>query len=212
MDDTQAYIHMDCKRGNPVSALGVAGNSPWKNRWFLAHTLKWPSGLVCLATCKKKYTCKKSSSKVSSCWKNPSSLNFSCIHVHNPLKYYKIIIPVVPKTESSVCTLPSSWSSASLCAWCSAASRRRSCSRSSPTWTVSSSSAWTSSWCVSVASGNWRRTWRPSSSSCIAHQQCWSSSPDTRETKQPPSPHSSGWEGRFVKCSVKREKGCMVVS
>ena len=32
-DDTQAYIRMDCKtykRGNPVSALGVGGNGPWK--------------------------------------------------------------------------------------------------------------------------------------------------------------------------------------
>ena len=30
MDDTQAYIRMDCKGGNPVSALGVGGNGPWK--------------------------------------------------------------------------------------------------------------------------------------------------------------------------------------
>ena len=29
-DDTQAYLRMDCKRGNPVSALGVGGNSLWK--------------------------------------------------------------------------------------------------------------------------------------------------------------------------------------
>ena len=48
IDDTQAYIHMDCKRGNPVSALGVGGNDLWKIK-FVAHTLKWPSGLVCLA-------------------------------------------------------------------------------------------------------------------------------------------------------------------
>ena len=26
IDDTQAYIHMYCERGNPVSALGVGGN------------------------------------------------------------------------------------------------------------------------------------------------------------------------------------------
>ena len=26
MDDTQAYIRMDCTEGNPVSALGVDGN------------------------------------------------------------------------------------------------------------------------------------------------------------------------------------------
>ncbi len=30
MDDTQAYIRMDCKGGNPVSAPGVGGNGPWK--------------------------------------------------------------------------------------------------------------------------------------------------------------------------------------
>ena len=30
MDDTQPYIQMDCKGGNPVSSLGVGGNSPWK--------------------------------------------------------------------------------------------------------------------------------------------------------------------------------------
>ena len=50
MDDTQAYIHMDCKGGNPVSALGVGGNGLWKEI-IVAHTLKWPSGLVCHATC-----------------------------------------------------------------------------------------------------------------------------------------------------------------
>ena len=54
-DDTQAYTRMDCKRGNPVSALGVhvGGNGLW-NKTIVAHTLKWPSGLVCLATCIKK--------------------------------------------------------------------------------------------------------------------------------------------------------------
>ena len=41
--DTQVNIRMDCKGGNPVSALGVGA----------AHTLKWPLGLVCLATCIK---------------------------------------------------------------------------------------------------------------------------------------------------------------
>ena len=30
-DDTQAYIRMDCKRGTPVSALGVGGNWPQEN-------------------------------------------------------------------------------------------------------------------------------------------------------------------------------------
>ena len=55
IDDTQAYIHMDCKRGNPVSAPGVGGNGLW-NKKIVAHTLKRPSGLVCLATCiKNKY-------------------------------------------------------------------------------------------------------------------------------------------------------------
>ena len=48
-DDTQAYIRMDCKRGNPVSALGVGGNGLW-TKIIVAHTLKWPSDLVCLAT------------------------------------------------------------------------------------------------------------------------------------------------------------------
>ena len=28
MDDTKAYICMDCKGGNPVSAPGVGGNDP----------------------------------------------------------------------------------------------------------------------------------------------------------------------------------------
>ena len=31
-DDTKAYIRMDCKRGNPVSALGVGGNGLWKTK------------------------------------------------------------------------------------------------------------------------------------------------------------------------------------
>ena len=53
VNDTQAYILTDCKGGNPVSAPGIGGNSPWENSWFVAHTLKWPSGLVCLATCIK---------------------------------------------------------------------------------------------------------------------------------------------------------------
>ena len=44
------YIRMDCERGNPVSVLGVGGNGPWK-KIIVAHTLKWPSGLVCQATC-----------------------------------------------------------------------------------------------------------------------------------------------------------------
>ena len=41
------------KGGNPVSALGVGGNGLWKK--IVAHTLNWPSGLVCQATCIKKY-------------------------------------------------------------------------------------------------------------------------------------------------------------
>ena len=49
MDDTQAYIRMDCERGNPVSALGVGGIGPWQ-KYIVANTLKWPSGL---ATCIK---------------------------------------------------------------------------------------------------------------------------------------------------------------
>ena len=52
-DDTQAYISMYCKKGNPVSALGVGSNGLWIKR-IVAHTLKWPSGLVCLATWLKK--------------------------------------------------------------------------------------------------------------------------------------------------------------
>ena len=36
-DDTHAYIHMDCKGGNPVSALGVGGNGPWKNKNCSPH-------------------------------------------------------------------------------------------------------------------------------------------------------------------------------
>ena len=45
-DDTLAYIHM----GNPVSALGVGGKGLW-TKIIVGHTLKWPSGLVFLATC-----------------------------------------------------------------------------------------------------------------------------------------------------------------
>ena len=52
MDDTKAYIHMDCKGGNPVSAPGAGGNGLWKK--IVANTLKWPSGLVSLKTCQKK--------------------------------------------------------------------------------------------------------------------------------------------------------------
>ena len=29
-----AYICMDCKGGNPATAPGVGGNSPWKNSWL----------------------------------------------------------------------------------------------------------------------------------------------------------------------------------
>ena len=46
IEDTQAYIRMDCERGNPVSAQGVGGNGLWKTI-IVAHTLKWPSSLVC---------------------------------------------------------------------------------------------------------------------------------------------------------------------
>ena len=48
MGDTQAYIHMDCKGGNPVSAPGVGGNGSWQ-KYIVALTLKRPSGFVCLA-------------------------------------------------------------------------------------------------------------------------------------------------------------------
>ena len=41
---------MDCKRGNPVPALGVGGNG-LLTKIIVAHTFKWPSGLVCMATC-----------------------------------------------------------------------------------------------------------------------------------------------------------------
>ena len=44
-DDTQVYLRMDCK--------GVTGKQ------IVAHTLKWPSGRVCLATCIKKKLKKK---------------------------------------------------------------------------------------------------------------------------------------------------------
>ena len=43
------------KGGNPVSAPGVGGNCPWKTSWIVAHTLKGPSGLVCLANCIHKF-------------------------------------------------------------------------------------------------------------------------------------------------------------
>ena len=56
--NTQAYILMDCKRGNLVSAPGVCGNGLRKKN--VAHTLKWPPGLVCQATCIKKKTEKTS--------------------------------------------------------------------------------------------------------------------------------------------------------
>ena len=36
-DDTQAYIRMDCKRGNPVSDLGVGSNGLWKNNNCSPH-------------------------------------------------------------------------------------------------------------------------------------------------------------------------------
>ena len=42
-NDTQAYNRMDCKRGNPVSALGVGGKGLW-DKIIVTHTLKWPSG------------------------------------------------------------------------------------------------------------------------------------------------------------------------
>ena len=47
-DDTQAYIRLGCKRGD--LRPGVGGNGLWK-QIIVANTLKWPSGLVCLATC-----------------------------------------------------------------------------------------------------------------------------------------------------------------
>ena len=36
-DDTQAYIRMDCKRGNPVSAQGVGGNGLWEKHNCSPH-------------------------------------------------------------------------------------------------------------------------------------------------------------------------------
>ena len=39
MDDTQAYICMDCEGGNPVSASGVGGNDPWQKH-IVARTLR----------------------------------------------------------------------------------------------------------------------------------------------------------------------------
>ena len=42
-NDTQAYICMDCKRANPVSALGVyRWERPLGKKTIVAHTLKWP--------------------------------------------------------------------------------------------------------------------------------------------------------------------------
>ena len=49
-DDTQAYIRFECKGDNPVSTLGVGGNGLREKKIIVAHTLKWLSGLVCLAT------------------------------------------------------------------------------------------------------------------------------------------------------------------
>ncbi len=49
VDDTHAYILMDYKGGNPVSAPGVGGNMPLvdsPNQLSVALTLKLPSGLV----------------------------------------------------------------------------------------------------------------------------------------------------------------------
>ena len=66
IDDTQAYIRMNCERGNPVSALGVGGNGLW-TKIIVAHTLMWPSGLVCLATCIKRKRKKKEKQKYKCC-------------------------------------------------------------------------------------------------------------------------------------------------
>ena len=55
IDDTQAYIRPAVwtvnKEGYPVSALGVGGIGSWKKNIFVARTLRWPSGLVCLVDC-----------------------------------------------------------------------------------------------------------------------------------------------------------------
>ena len=69
IDDFQAYmyIRMDCERGNSVSALGVGGNG-LGTEIIVAHTLKWTSGLVCLATCIKKEK-KKKKKKWGANWK-----------------------------------------------------------------------------------------------------------------------------------------------
>ena len=55
MDDTQAYIRMDCRGGSPVSVPGVrvGGKQLFEKKSIVAHALKWPLGLVCLATCIK---------------------------------------------------------------------------------------------------------------------------------------------------------------
>ena len=50
INDTQAYIRMDCKR------VCFSPRSRWQrplDKIIVAHTLKWPSGLVCQATCIK---------------------------------------------------------------------------------------------------------------------------------------------------------------
>ena len=44
----------ECKGGNTVPAPRVGGNGPWKRKLIVAQTLKMPSGLLCLASCKKK--------------------------------------------------------------------------------------------------------------------------------------------------------------
>ena len=54
MDDTQACIRMDCRGGNPVSAQEMVATRPLEKLLIVAHTLKWPSGLVCLASCIQK--------------------------------------------------------------------------------------------------------------------------------------------------------------
>ena len=56
VDDTHAYILMECEGCNPVSAPEVGGKVPrWQLIWVdspnqlsVALSLKWPSGLVML--------------------------------------------------------------------------------------------------------------------------------------------------------------------
>ena len=69
----QAYIRMDCKGGNPDSAPRSRWQRPMEKTQIVAHTLKWPSGLVCLATCIKKIV----SSKMKNILRN--SLQFSML-------------------------------------------------------------------------------------------------------------------------------------